>query len=132
MKKQIGVLVILAALVVPGVLATKALTQISSPPTITITEAAQPLAGQPVGVSGNYTIPSGYTLNSITVDIRPTGGVAGEGGEGTASADGMGGFSAMLSVPPATYDVQAYLTYTDSNSNVGYIFSNVVIGFVAN
>jgi hypothetical protein len=124
MKNRIGVLVVVAAIIVPGIVA-KA--QTGGANSVTLSSAV-PSSGQ-VQVSGTYTVASGYTFSSITVEVQPSGGVGGEGAEGVATTDGMGDFSATLQVPGGvTYDVQVYMTVTDSTGTPYYFYSNAITG----
>lgn len=130
MKTRIGVLFVLAAIIVPIIVA-KALTQSGGDPSVSITDVSQSGPGQPVAVSGTFSAPSGYSVVSITVDIQPTGGVGGEGGEGLGFALDSN-FSAQVNVPAGTFDVQAYIAVMDSSGNTLYYFSDAVIGFTVN
>lgn len=126
MKNRIGVLLILATIILPGIMA-KVLAQTGDTNSITITQATG--ANSEAGVQGSYTIASGYTFVSITVDAQPTGEGGGEGGEAAGSTSGNGSFNGLVQVPPnLTYDVQAYLTVQDGSGNLYYYFSNMVTG----
>lgn len=125
MKKCIGVLFVLATIIVPGMVA-KTLAQMGPPNGIAFTDVV-PSTGQ-VQVSGTYTVASGYTFSSVTVDVMPTGGAAGVGGEAVASVDGNGNFNATISVPSGTNDLQAMLTVTDNNGTPYYFFSYMPTG----
>lgn len=126
MKNWIGVLLILATIVVPGIVA-KALAQTSGINSVTITSTEG--GDSQAAVSGGYTVASGYIFSSITVNVQPTGGGGGEGGSGVASTNGNANFSAAIQVPPdATYDIQVYLTVKDGSGNPYYIYSNAATG----
>jgi hypothetical protein len=120
MKKRISALVILATIIVPGIVA-KVLAQ-SGSNSVTITNVT-PSPDQ-VGVTGTFTVASGYTFNNVTVYVRPPSGAVGEGGEGVST--GVGSFYTNISVPAGTYDVQAMLTVSDSNGNPYYYLSDTV------
>jgi hypothetical protein len=78
-----------------------------------------------ITVKGSYSVASGYTLGGVSVQAVPTGGTAGEGGQGTASAS-SGSFSVTFSVPGGlTYDVQAILVVNDSGGNSYYYYSAI-------
>lgn len=125
MKNGRGFLSLFALLVVIS-LATKAFTGGSGPNGITITSVT-PTTGQ-VAVGGIYSVDTGYTFNNIEVTVRPTGGAAGQGGDGTATANN-GNFSATIAAPSGgVYDVQAILTVTDGTGTAYYYFSNLATG----
>ncbi len=73
---------------------------------------------------GTYTVASGYTLVGITIDARPAGDVAGEGGEQAAMI--MNGFGAAVFVPVGQYNVQAILTVNDPGGTAHNFYSNVL------
>jgi hypothetical protein len=126
MKMRFG-MAACAAVVVLGLLPAKGFTQCCTP-SIALDNVAT-LGGQ-VSAGGNYQIPCGYTFVSVTVEVRPTGGAAGEGGSGSGSANGKGDFTAMVSVPAGQYDVQATLTVTDGCGGTLYFFSNTVVDVI--
>lgn len=127
MKKWLGVLFVLATIIVPGIVA-RSLAQMGSTNAITIA-SVQPSSGL-VTASGTYTVASGYTVSSITVEVMPAGGAAGAGGEGTAILEGSNGFYSSISVPSGTYDVQAILTVTDSTGTAQSFFSDTMTSVV--
>jgi hypothetical protein len=124
MKNRVS-LVLLMGVIALGLLAANGLTQTCGCSNDVTVSSAQPSTGQ-VAVSGTYTVESGYTFGGIAIEVRPSGGATGEGGLGPATTDGMGNFSATLSVPTGQYDVQAFMLVTDGSGTTHFFFSNTI------
>jgi hypothetical protein len=128
MKTWIGVLLVIATILTPP-LATKVLMPADGTTNDIFIGSVSVVSGGVVVVSGTFDVATGYTLSSVTVDVMPTGGVAGQGGEAAATTNGNG-YGVGIGVPNGTYDVQATLAVTDSSGNPYYFFSDSVTNVV--
>jgi hypothetical protein len=94
-------------------------------PTVTISKTDNSKAGQ-LNVTGSYTIPKGFTFNSISVFVFPTGGAAGQGGGIRASVDqnAQTYSGTPTGIPTGTYDTRVMLIASDTA--LRYFYSNTV------
>jgi hypothetical protein len=91
------------------------------PPCSVSISSATGSTGQ-ISVQGDYVLGSGFTINGITIEVRPAGCSSGEGGQ-TAASITMSNFtfSGTVAVPAGTYYYSATLDCRDILKSVHYL-----------